>query len=188
MGWYREQISSYKNFVEAAENYCAYVESLTNGRPDKLYRELRSLLSRLVWEKDELFTHFVGISEAAMDQFMNSIPPEISDVDYSDEADLLIDIASVRGCLENLFEPEAENAKKIENEQYEAEVTRVCMLYDDLADLYYDLKTGLVYSRIATDHAESEAVFHWTTLAESNWAPHLYTALLTLQELILKYD
>ena len=60
---------------------------------------------------------------------------------------------------------------------------RVFMLWDDLADIYLDLRHGLdLYSRGDADHL-AEAVWQWRFGFENHWGEHLFRALMTIHEI-----
>jgi len=52
-------------------------------------------------------------------------------------------------------------------------------LADDLADIYRDLKEGLIHQQVGTRRAE-EIVWDWRLLFYSHWGKHAMDALLTL--------
>ena len=104
MPWTNEQNESYRSFSDAAEQYCAYVESLTEGRPEKFFHRLRSLLSRLVWVLEDLRVNFV-----VTDRIETSPTLEVSDDDYfKDVDDSRIDLQALFTCLQNMIGPEVE--------------------------------------------------------------------------------
>ena len=184
MHWTNEQHGSYRSFSDAAERYCTFVESLLEGRPENFFKRLRFLLSRLVWVTENLRAKFI-----VTDRIETSDTLEISDDDdFEDAENRLIDNQSISDCLRELLSPEVERWTKITDEDYREEVDRVYMLFDDLADLYDDLRTGLEIARIAPERPEHEAVFHWLVQAEYHWGPHLYKALLTVQDIILESE
>lgn len=57
------------------------------------------------------------------------------------------------------------------------------MLWDDLTDLYVDLRRGLsLYERGGRDDV-SEAVWWWRFGYEHHWGSHLFRALATVHEI-----
>lgn len=64
----------------------------------------------------------------------------------------------------------------------EHEATRVTMLWDDLSDLYCDLKDGLNLYRRGRPNDLLQAVWDWELQFECHWGPHLYNALKTVHE------
>lgn len=65
----------------------------------------------------------------------------------------------------------------------ENELARVTMLWDDLSDIYRDLKEGLdLFAKNASD-AQSAAIEKWRFGYEYHWGRHLMRALLTVHEI-----
>jgi hypothetical protein len=57
------------------------------------------------------------------------------------------------------------------------------MLWDDLADIYRDLKDGLNLWDSNTHDAQREASWKWRTNYEIHWGTHLARATQTIHEI-----
>jgi hypothetical protein len=68
----------------------------------------------------------------------------------------------------------------VDNEQ---ELIRVAMLWDDLADIYRDLKNGLRLFDLGTQDATLQAIWDWRFGYENHWGSHLMQALVTVHEI-----
>lgn len=63
------------------------------------------------------------------------------------------------------------------------EQTRALMLWDDLTDIYLDLRHGLdLYAVGDPDHI-AEAFWQWRSGYENHWGRHLFRALMTVHEI-----
>ncbi|MHC5058320.1 MAG: DUF5063 domain-containing protein [Planctomycetota bacterium] len=60
---------------------------------------------------------------------------------------------------------------------------RAEMLWDDLADVYRDLRHALRIFDLGTEDARAEAVWQWRFDYESHWGEHLFSALQTVHEI-----
>ena len=65
----------------------------------------------------------------------------------------------------------------------EAELTRATMLWDDLTDIYRDIKNGLRLFNMETPDAGLEAVWEWRFGYENHWGCDLMRALATVHEI-----
>ena len=59
---------------------------------------------------------------------------------------------------------------------------RASMLWDDLADIYLDLKSGLMYWEIDTEESKIEASWEWRNGFDTHWGTHLARAMQTVHE------
>ncbi|MEM8495374.1 MAG: DUF5063 domain-containing protein [Planctomycetota bacterium] len=57
------------------------------------------------------------------------------------------------------------------------------MLFDDLSDVYLELKSGLYAYHSTLEDATEVACWHWRFNYEIHWGEHLYRALLTVHEI-----
>jgi len=57
------------------------------------------------------------------------------------------------------------------------------MLFDDLTDIYRELRDGLALWKEATPDAQAEAAWQWRFNYEIHWGEHLFRAMLTVHEI-----
>jgi hypothetical protein len=62
-------------------------------------------------------------------------------------------------------------------------VARAAMLWDDLADIYRDLRHGLDVHALGDPGHIAEAVWQWRWGYENHWGEHLFRALMTVHEI-----
>lgn len=60
---------------------------------------------------------------------------------------------------------------------------RASMLWDDLADIYRDLRHGLDLYALGDSENVAEAVWQWRFGYENHWGTHLFRALMTVHEI-----
>ncbi len=71
-------------------------------------------------------------------------------------------------------------------QEYEGDLdaqVRASMLWDDLADIYRDLRDSLDLYALGGPEQIAEAVWQWRFGYESHWGAHLMRALLTVYEI-----
>jgi|GEM_PF-3112197 len=151
-------------FQSDAAAYCSFVENLGSGDRKQLYSNLLRLLSALAKSACE-----IPLASPARD---HARPKENDDEKLRQIGSNILD-AVTPGCTA-LAEYYSSN---------EEARSRVWMLWDDLTDIYCDLRKGLdLYATGGNDEIE-EAVWIWAFNFGSHWGHHLYRALQTILEI-----
>ena len=65
----------------------------------------------------------------------------------------------------------------------EPDEARAFMVWDDLGDLYSDLKRGILLWETGIDAAREDAMWEWWFHFQGHWGEHLYRALQTVHEM-----
>ncbi len=168
-------------FALVASEYCGFIESLSDDRPQNFYTQLELLLARL----------HISILTVLADPDL----PVLSDPDAPETEPA----GSVQKGLKQ-WETVSQQVAKVTNEQtnrlYDWHIDswntkdpvdnycaiRASMLWDDLADIYGELKNGLMLWSINTNESKSEASWKWRFGFESHWGTHLARAMQTVHE------
>ena len=162
------------NFAAAAESYIAFINSFANARPDKLYTALESHLADLHAailpvvagsnEKRHRKLEKIGMSHKQWSVIANHIAEHIAPE------------------VGELFELH-NDARPIEELHYQSPAMRADMLFDDLADIYRDIHTGLTLWKLDTPESKIEASWQWRYNYDIHWGNHLFVAALTIHEI-----
>ncbi len=162
------------NFAAAAESYIAFIDSFANARPDNLYTTLESHLADLhaailpvVAETNEKRQRRLEKISLSLEQ--NKIIRSLTNSVTSNEAAQLYDWH--------------EECWKTENPNDNYCAIRASMLWDDLADIYRDLHTGLTLWKLDTPESKIEASWQWRFNYDSHWGNHLFRASTTVHEI-----
>ena len=161
-------------FVGVAAEYCAFIESFENGRPEELYTTLEMMLSKIhvgilpvvavVADEENLELEKLGMTHGewgVIAKLIQAITAEESDGLSQWHDDL-------RGTSKS-------------GDDYC--MIRAGMLWDDLADIYRDLHDGLVLWRMGTTESQIEASWKWRFGYESHWGYHLARAMQSVHEI-----
>lgn len=149
------------DFRNDAQAYCDFIDAWRAGNVSKPYVELLQLLSNLA--KSGVSIPF-DMPEKDVDQ-VERIQWEIIWAEIH-EVTSAASSALMREHADN------ENAK-----------TRAFMLWDDLADIYRDLRHGLDLFNLGGTDAVAEATWEWRFGYENHWGAHLFRALTTVHEI-----
>jgi hypothetical protein len=157
-------------FANAARAYCDFIDAAIVQRPDPFYGPLQGLLIRLVELVEPLNCYAPDIKKrlqkkygALADEFPGK-HPEIGALVSADSRQL------------------QEWASEWE-EHDSAGNDRRFMLWDDLGDVYRELRQGLVLWDLQTAPACSEAAYVWRWSYEHHWGDHLFRAAQTIHEM-----
>jgi hypothetical protein len=151
-------------FAYDAHSFCAFVDSLITAKPADCYTQLLRVLSSLAASGNDL-------------PFATPEPKVAEDLRMTEE-----EFSRLSRSISGAVFPEANELV----ERYlddENELTRAFMLWDDLADIYRDLKDGLTLFALATSDARSAAIGNWQFGYEYHWGDHLMRALVTVHEI-----
>ncbi|MCA9276254.1 MAG: DUF5063 domain-containing protein [Phycisphaerales bacterium] len=166
--------SSLEKFALVANEYCTLIDSLSDERPPQFYTDLELLLSRLhlailpiIADAESTETRLTESVEIRVEKW-KTISNRIARV-TNNETNQLYD-----------WHINSWNTTK-PKDNYCA--VRASMLWDDLADIYGDLKDGLSLWDLNTDESRSEASWEWRFNFEAHWGIHLFRAAQTVHEI-----
>jgi hypothetical protein len=159
-------------FALVAEEFCLMIDSFRDGRPENLYTKLELLLAELhsrilpvvrqMNEKEHPELELVG---------------EITQEEWRGVSHMIQDVVSRdTSQLEALFISQAEG-------EYDDEAARAFLLWDDLADIYLEIRRGLALWKLGTVEGKVEASWHWRFDYESHWGHHLANGMKTVHEI-----
>jgi len=134
------------------------------ARPENCYTQLLHVLSRLAASA-------------------NSLPRATPEPGFAEDLRMTEEqFSRLCGAIGRALAPEANHLIERRSDD-KSEVARAAMLWDDLADIYRDLKEGLDLFAIATSDAQSAAIGNWRFGYECHWGRHLMRALVTVHEI-----
>ncbi len=162
-----KNMAALTDFADAAQDYCALVDTLKNGKPKGFYKKLESLLAKLAYL---ILPVEQEMSEAEDDQFEHLA---MTHEQWSELAGIIM-VATA---------PEMEELVAWHEETLE-EGDRASMLWDDLPDIYRDLHDGLALWREGTPDGQAEAAWEWRYNYDIHWAHHLFRAMTTVNEML----
>ena len=165
--------SPLEHFATTAEQYIAFIDSFANARPKNLYTTLESLLA-------DLHASILPIVAEMNDPEQ----PELEAIDMSHEQwKTVAYLISERVApeIKQLFEWHNQG-KSLKKLHHESPAMRVDGLFDDLADIYRDLHTGLTLWKLNTPESKIEASWQWRYNYDIHWGNHLFQAATTIHE------
>ncbi len=154
-----------ERFYRDAKDYCAFIDSFAQGKPDHLYEKLLYLLSTL--SKDVLDLPF-----DMPDDDKHHDKHDVSHDEWHDIANLIGKVISAE--LMRLTE---------RHEGDEDGISRAETLWDDISDIYRDLARGIRLYEIGTSNEVAGAIWEWKWGYENHWGNHLFRALHTVHEI-----
>jgi pimeloyl-ACP methyl ester carboxylesterase len=154
-----------QRFRDNAMQYCALIDSLANGKPDRFYDHLHACMSRL--------------ASSAVD-----LPQEVGDATVETASDSMTheDWGRIVTQINHAIGPEVERLIAADADDTES-ATRVFMLSDALADIYRDLSDGVKASEDRSQGGTQEAIWQWRFGYEYHWGLHLFDALHTVHRI-----
>lgn len=155
-----EQREIVQRFAGHARAFCALVEGCEALAPSVLARKAASVLAQ-VYEAGLSLPEVSVTSEGVVEDSVSSV--------------LVADISRRVGGKFGRH-----NLYWTVYEPFEAEEPVAATLGDDLADIYRDLKDGLVTFEGGSERNVLEAVWHWRFGFETHWGRHAVEALRTL--------
>jgi hypothetical protein len=164
-------------FAEPAADFCAFIDSLQNEKPNHLYTSLELLLARLMASILPVRSELGPEDKGEFDKLRMTHQDWKQIVDVVGEAMS----AELRALFElqggyDVYKPGADAS-----DQYEAR--RAEMLWDDLADIYRDLRYGLDLWQLGKAESMAEAAWQWRWGYENHWGQHLLRAMMTVHEI-----
>ena len=162
------------NFAAAAESYIAFIDSFANARPDNLYTALESHLADL---------HAAILPVVA--EMNDPEQPELEAIDMpSEQWDVIAQLICKTTAEETVALMEwHEKIEKPSKKHMPPSVMRAYELFDDLADIYSDLHTGLTLWKLNTTESKIEASWQWRYNYDIHWGKHLFRASTTVHEI-----
>jgi len=152
-------------FHRSAVEFCDFIDEIDKEEHPHLYEDLLRLLTQLAPTGLAL----PPCGEGGENEY------EETSLDYEDWR-RVADVVG-RATAPALKELTADAAED------DPDAIRTEMLWDDLADIYRDLRDGLGIFELGTDDAKKEAAWQWRFGYESHWGEHLFSALLTVHEI-----
>jgi hypothetical protein len=152
-------------FRESAERYCAAIESLP-----KLPREQTIALALAVVA--EMFCYAIRIPDAR----------SLSGLDWPDLVGT-DDCATLRRKLEDVFSDKNWYWMVFDPLKSPPEVPVAGSLADDLADIWFDVKRGLLTFEANGEAALADVQWSWKFPFETHWGRHVTGAMAALREL-----
>lgn len=151
-------------FRDDALAYCTFIDAWRSGPVAAPYSTLLRLLSSLA-KSGVALPQGGGVSDAE----------DVERIDHEQWSIIAGEIGDVTA--------DAIQALLIEHADDEESLTRAAMLWDDLADIYRDLRHGLDrYAFGDADHI-TNAIWQWRFNYQFHWGAHLFRALATVHEI-----
>ena len=162
------------NFATTAERYITFIDSFATARPDNLYSALESLLADL---------HAAILPVVA--EMNDPRQPELEAIDTPHEIwDKVAILVGKTTAAETVKLMEwHEKIDKPTKKYFPPSSLRVYELFDDLADIYSDLHTGLTLWKLDTSESKIEASWQWRHHYDIHWGNHLFRAATTIHEI-----
>jgi len=171
-----DNLKALSAFSEGASEFCGFIDSLRAGRPDRFYTALEAILPQLqrliLPVREEMAEKKLKARDAlAMThEQWQDIAKVIGEAVRHETHDVAVWHRSIR--------PNEAVAELSEFEAGSAE-----MLWDDLADIYRDLRNGLALWKIGDENGRAEAAWAWRWNYAHHWGRHLFRAMLTIHEI-----
>ncbi|MCE5268919.1 MAG: DUF5063 domain-containing protein [Planctomycetaceae bacterium] len=152
-------------FSEDATAYCELIDSAANGKPPHFYQQLLTSMSRLARSANEL-------PQVCSSEEVECGGHRMTHDEWGLLARRLSDVVG-REVAELMATDDAKTASSV----------RAVMLFDDLADIYRDLRDGMRFYCLKTDKGIEEAIWQWRFDYEAHWGQHLFDALHTVHRI-----
>ncbi|MFG0275063.1 MAG: DUF5063 domain-containing protein [Phycisphaerales bacterium] len=154
-------------FAAAARAYCDFIDAAIVQRPDPFYGPLQGLLIRLVETVEPLPCFPPSINERTQAQ--------LDEVAGKSAEPMGRSIAAVVSSDTKRLEEWASHDPDGNERRF--------VLFDDLSDVYCELRGGLALWDLGHDLGRSAAVYKWRWGYEYVWGYDLFPALLTIYEM-----
>jgi len=162
------------NFAAAAESYIAFIDTFAHARPENLYSALE--------------THLANLHAAILPVVADTNDPEQPDLEAISMSHT--QWKTIAGFIKAITRDETnqlyewhEECWKTTNPNDNYCAIRASMLWDDLADIYRDLHTGLTLWKLNTPESKIEASWQWRFGYDTHWGNHLFRAAQTIHEI-----
>ncbi|MHC4251250.1 MAG: DUF5063 domain-containing protein [Planctomycetota bacterium] len=152
-------------FHRSAREFCDFIDEIEKGEHPRLYADLLRLLTLLA---------AAGLA----------LPPcgEGGEAEYDGMRLRHEEWKRVGGTVGRVTAPAVKELTADAAED-DPDARRAEMLWDDLADVYRDLRSALRIYELGTEDARAEAAWQWRFGYESHWGAHLFSALQTVHEI-----
>jgi Domain of unknown function (DUF5063) len=158
-----------RRFVEAAGKFCSLVENYERLAPYELARRAAELLPAL-------YAAGLALPEVAMPEARSEKPDAFYDsVPIKHTAALSRALSDKMGAYDRYWQVP---------DPFEGEEPVAALLGEDLADMYGDLKRGLIAFDKGLERDAAEAAWHWRFSFGNHWGRHLVSALRTLHYML----
>jgi hypothetical protein len=158
-----------RQFVEVAGRYCGLVENYEALTAYELARRAADLLP-------SLYAAGLALPDVAMPEAQSEKPDAFYDaVPIKHTAALGRALGEKIGAYNRYWQVP---------DPFEEEEPVAALLGEDLADLYGDLKRGLIAFDKGTEHDAAEAAWHWRFSFGNHWGRHLVSALRALHYMV----
>jgi len=161
-----------KDLAVCTKRYCDFIESLGDNPQANLYTILEELLS-------EVQTAVLPIQKQASSKEFKT--HRLDKSQYKEVTKNISRATSARS--DELYASFASERKGDDDWISKSNMVRVDMFFDDLADIYHDLKNGLILWDIHTPEAIDAASWEWRFGYENHWGQHLFDAMRTIHEI-----
>ena len=151
-------------FRDDAQAYCDFVDRWRTGGAPQPFTTLLQLLSNLA--KSGVALPF-DMAERDVE--------DIERIDHARWQVIAAGINEVTGAACATLTNECTNDEEAQ--------LRASMLWDDLADIYRDLRHGLDLYALGDPEHVAEAIWQWRFSYENHWGAHLFRALMTVHEI-----
>jgi len=167
--------SALKKFYGVAVEYCDFVDGLKSWRPRHFYLNLQSLLAKLLYT----------ILFVQIDEFYYRLPNEkTNDEKYNAKHS---DYKRTAKKMERMFLKDLHRVVQYHKENKDEEAAyRASIVSNDLAELYQDVRKGIVAFEEASKEGRAVASWEWRFNYEIHWGEHLLRAITTVYEIL--YD
>jgi hypothetical protein len=165
----RRNIKSNKEvlrFRETAKKFCEFIET------HKSYRK-KEFLTLCAMSLSELYNHALSLRQLISDGEDDSVP-QVQHDEWASLSDSLKQKLGDDDVYTVVFDP----TNPEPDDPVEA------TLSDDLADIYRDLKNGLMFWDSDSQSGLEEALWEWSFGFEHHWGQHLTKALSAIHWLI----
>lgn len=162
-----KNMAALTKFAEAVQDYFALLDGLKRGKPKGFYEELESMLAKLA---NLILLVEQGDSGFDADRYKHLA---MTHEQWWELAQMIREATS----------PETEKLVAWHDEALE-EGARASALWDDLADLYREWRSGLALWREGTPESQGEAAWVWRFFYQTHWGRHLFRAMTTVNEML----
>ena len=157
-------------FAQTADRYCEMVQGREGNSAEELLRALHTLIPELYF-RASLLPELEPESEQLL-------PPAMTDEEWQQLYRALGTTLGNYNSYWEVFDP--------------IEVTRRdpirTSLADDLADIYRDLKGGLIAATAANGSIPTDVIWHWRYRFTSHWGQHAMSAMRAIHSHMFMHD
>ncbi len=170
---HREDVATMVAFLQVAKDYCDFIENIeTEYSQPYFYERLFRLLFRLAGRSETLFD---------ICAFTVELKPQ-EDKEFHELRVNTKETQDISRRLHTQLKPDLDAAKvELEESGENDEGHRIWMLWDDLVDLYRDLRSAERVWNLGSDIARVDAAWDLNWGLANHWGRHLVLSLRTVQ-------